>query len=121
MKQIELEPLDPQAFEDGEDIDASFPFLFPTLEERRKTLPSVVAQQWSNSSHYWFFYNGLCSKQDIQDFLRSQPLSLLETIAASFDIEAIDLVSEKRKKEGVVLSKADRPILIEEILNSITA
>ena len=121
MERIELEQLPPEAFEGRDDVDDSFPFLFPTLEERRKAMPSIIAQKWSDSSHYWFFYNGMCSRDDIGRFLRAQNLATLETIAASFDIEALDLVSEKRKREGTTLSKEDRPIIIDEILNSITA
>lgn len=117
----ELEQLPPEAFEGHDDVDDSFPFLFPTMEERRKSVPSIIAQKWSDSSHYWFFYNGLCGRDDIHRFLKAQPLHVLETIAASFDIEAIDLVSEKRKREGTTISKEDRMIIIEAILSSITA
>lgn len=119
--QFELEQLPPEAFDGHDDTDETFPFLFPTLEERRKSLPSIIAQKWSDSSHYWFFYNGLCSQDDIRRFLKAQPLHLLESIAASFDIEPIDLVQEKRRKEGFTLSKDDRPIIIDAIMQSITA
>lgn len=121
MNTRELEQLPPEAFEGRDDTDDTFPFLFPTLEERRKVLPSIIAQKWSDSSHYWFFYNGLCDHDSIGRFLRAQPLEVLETIAASFDIEAIDLVQEKRRKEGVILSKEDRPLIIDAIMRSITA
>lgn len=120
MEHTELEQLPPEAFE-APDTDDTFPFFFPTLEERRKTVPSIIAQQWSTSSHYWFFHNGLCNREDIRKFLQAQALQTLDSIAASFDIEPIDLVSLKRKQEGVILSKKDRQIIIDAILSSVTA
>lgn len=120
MNQIELEQLPPEAFEGPDNTDDLFPFLFPTQKERRKNVPSVIAQRWSDSSHYWFFYNGFCDRDSIKRFLKAQPLSTLESIALGFDIEPIDLVSEKRRREGTTISKEDRMIIVEAILSSIT-
>lgn len=121
MNDQQLEQLPPEAFEGPDDTDETFPFLFPKMEERRKDVPSIIAQRWSDSSHYWFFYNGFCDHDSIKRFLRAQPLSTLESIAFSFDIEPIDLVSEKRRREGTTISKEDRMIIVEAILSSITA
>lgn len=117
MKQAQLEPIEnPQ---DGE-VDDFFPFLFKTIKERSLEVPAIIAQQYSKASHYFFFYNGLCTKDDIQRFLRAQPLKRLESISTAFDIEPIDLVSEKRKVEGAILSDQDKEIIIEAILSSVT-
>jgi len=120
MKNTELEQLPPEAFEDPSGTDEIFPFLFPKMEERLGSVPMIIAQRWKDSSHYWFFYNGLCSQYDIRKFLRAQPMDTLDSIAASFDIEPIDLVSEKRKKEGTTVTDADRDIIIDAIISSIT-
>ena len=120
MKHIELEYLPPEAFDAPDDTDDIFPFLFPTMEKRREKVPSIIAQRWKDSSHYWFFYNGFCSKRDIHNFLKAQNIVMLDTIAASFDVESIDLISERRRKEGETISQSDRNIIIETILSSIT-
>lgn len=120
MKNTELEQLPPEAFEGPDHTDEIFPFLFPKMEERLKSVPMIIAQRWKDSSHYWFFYNGLCSQYDIRKFLRAQPMDTLDSIAASFDIEPIDLVSEKRKKEGTTVTDADRALIIDAIMDSIT-
>ena len=95
-----------------------FPFYFPKVAER--DVPMVIAQKWAQSSHYFFFYNGLTSKDSIQRFLRSQSLKTLENIAAAFDLEVIDLVSEKRKTEGVIVTVDDKETIVEAILSSVT-
>jgi len=120
MKNIELEQLPPEAFEGPDNTDDIFQFLFPTMEERKRSVPSIIAQRCNDSSHYWFFYNGLCNLDDIRRFLKAQSLATLDSIAASFDIEVIDLVSEKRKREGTTIGKKDRDVIIDTILSSIT-
>lgn len=114
MKEAQLEPIEnPQ---DGEaDI---FPFYFPTIAQR--DVPMIIAQKWAQSSNFFFFYNGLTTKDRIQRFLRSQSMERLDSIAAAFDLEIIDLVSEKRKKEGVIVTPADKEIVVEAILSSVT-
>lgn len=95
-----------------------FPFLFPKAAERG--VPMMIAEKWVRSSNYFFFYNGLTSKDAIQRFLRSQSILTLESIAAAFDIEAIDIVGEKRKTEGAVVTSEDKEIIVEAIVSSVT-
>lgn len=104
----------------ADSINDSFQFLFPTVEQRKAKLPSVIAQKYSDASHYLFFYNGLTSRGEIRRFLRAQPLETLDQFAAAYDIESLDLVSQKRRREGTSLSDKDRPLIIKAIMDSVT-
>lgn len=97
---------------------SDFPFDFPKASDRK--IPLSIAQQWRRHSEYFFFHNGLCDPEAIQRFLMAQNIDTLDCIASAFDLEIIDLVSEKRKTEGVILTSEDKPIIVEAILSSVT-
>lgn len=120
MNTAQLEPLSPEAFEGPDNTDDIISFLFPSIEERRAVLPPAIAQQWKDASKFWFFHNGFCDRESIRRFLKAQTMVTLDSIAASFDIEALDLVNEKRKREGTAITKEDRDVIIEAIISSIT-
>jgi len=69
MNTHQLEPID--NMQEGE-VDDIFPFYFKTIEQRSKEVPGPIAQQWSRSSHFFFFLNGLCDKDSIERFLITQ-------------------------------------------------
>ncbi len=117
MNTHQLEPID--NMQEGE-VDDIFPFYFKTIEQRSKEVPGPIAQQWSRSSHFFFFLNGLCDKDSIERFLMAQTLSRLDDIASAFDIETIDLVGEKRRREGAKVTEEDRATIVESILSSVT-
>lgn len=101
-------------------IDDSIPFLFKTLEDRRKeALPNAAAQRWKDASYYFFFNNGLWTKDEISRFLRAQSFSTLDNIATAFDMEAVDISSQKRRKEGPSPQEV-REDVVEAIILSIT-
>jgi len=93
-------------------------FDFPSINDRK--VPRVVAQKWQHHSYWFFFHNGLCDPDAIQRFLMAQNLDTLDCIASAFDLEIIDLVSDKRKVEGVILTTQDKPTIVEAILSSVT-
>ncbi len=113
-----LEPLRGDEPSDDSDI---FPFAFKTREDRKGEVSPMIANSWKTSSQFFFFYNGLCDRGSIKRFLKAQNIQTLDMIAAAFDMEMIDVVGEKRKREGVTaITKEDRTIVIDAILGSIT-
>ena len=93
-------------------------FDFPSVKDRK--VPMVIAHKWRDRSYWFFFYNGLCDPEAIERFLMAQNLDTLDCIASAFDLEIIDLVQEKRKTEGVILTPEDKPVIVEAILSSVT-
>lgn len=99
----------------------AMPFLFPKQAIRvQEGLPSKIAQQWSEMSHFFFFNNGLTSKGSIRRFLQAQTIARLDDIAFAFDIVGDDMVSELERKEGMKLQEKHRDMIIEGILASVT-
>lgn len=97
----------------------SLPFTFKTQKER-KDVPAAIARQWTEMSHFFFFHNGLIDRSSIARFLKAQSMQRLDEIAFAFDIEALDLIQERERKEGVPLQEHHRDAIIGAILDSIT-
>lgn len=113
-----LEPLRGDEPSDDSDI---FPFAFKTREQRQGEVSPMIAESWKKSSQFFFFFNGLCDRDSIKRFLKAQNTHTLDMIAAAFDMEMVDVVGEKRKREGVThITRADRDIVIDAILSSLT-
>lgn len=99
----------------------SMPFLFPKRSTRiERGLPRKIVQQWADMSHFFFFLNGLTTKDAIRRFLMAQRIERLDEIAFAFDIIGDDLVSERERQEGLKLQEKHRGLIISEILASIT-
>ena len=103
------------------DLKDNIPFLFPKCSTRIENgLPRKIVQQWADMSHFFFFLNGLITKEAIGRFLMAQRIGRLEDIAFAFDIMGDDLLPERERKEGAKLQEKHRGFIVSEILTSVT-
>jgi hypothetical protein len=94
------------------------PYGFPSVEERARKKLFDEVRSWTTSSKYFFFNNGLITRDQIKRYLMAQSPDVLEFISLRFSSDHKD----RRKLIDSIVSKItiDRSF-IEKRNNSITS